>query len=135
MGKSVFFIDDDHTFLFVVKNVCKKIEAIDHLNTANNGQEALDKVQSWLDAGEQLPDIMFVDINMPVMDGITFLAKFKELKVQNSSLEQIKVVSVLTSSDQESDKNKIMDLGVTDAYTIKPKGMDELINIVSSFVK
>lgn len=125
MTKSVLFIDDDETFLYVLERTAKKIENISDVYLAKNGKEALDMLKSWQGMGEKLPNVMFVDINMPVMDGFEFLERFKKQREELECLKRIVPVVMLTSSHHESDKEKALSTGVVEKYIIKPAGIEE----------
>ena len=93
--KNIFLVDDDaddHLFFTTAINV---IDKSIKCSVASNGLEALTK----LNALEMLPDIIFLDINMPVMNGFEFINKLKAEK----SLRGIPVV-VLSTSDKEADR-------------------------------
>jgi CheY-like chemotaxis protein len=92
--KSIFLIDDDEDdrdfFLEVIGNIYPSASC----EIARNGREGLDH----LDGAAKLPDIIFLDLNMPLMNGKQFLANIK----QDSRLQHIPVVILSTSSDSQT---------------------------------
>lgn len=70
----IFLIDDDEDDHFFFKEVIESINPALHCDTATDGKIALDK----LNATTYLPDIIFLDLNMPVMNGFDFLIKIKK---------------------------------------------------------
>lgn len=60
-------IDDEPLAVSVLENYCKEIQEIEVLQTFNNAVAAATFVQ------EQQPDLIFLDINMPILDGLSFL--------------------------------------------------------------
>jgi len=72
----VLAIDDDDTLLFIMKRFLNKTGRVSEIRTASNGQEGLKVLEddSWV------PDLIFLDINMPVMNGWDFLEIFNEMK-------------------------------------------------------
>lgn len=92
--KVIFLVDDDVDDLEIFCNALDGIGLDAVCFTATNGQEALQKLTS----GEVKPDIIFLDLNMPLMNGKQFLTQIK----QKPGLDKIPVVILSTSSDPES---------------------------------
>jgi two-component system alkaline phosphatase synthesis response regulator PhoP len=92
------------------------------LITATNGQEALNKIQS------EQPDLILLDLNMPIMDGFTVLAKVKE----DPNLRDIPVIII--SSEQES-KSVVKGIkqGAED-YLTKPVNAGLLVKKVKEYL-
>ncbi len=91
---------------------------------AENGLQALNTMKS------QTPDLILMDIRMPVMDGIEATKKIK----QESALSKIPVV-VLTASATKEERERIETLSIFDDYIIKPIDVDDFINKVESILK
>jgi len=126
MAKSLFFIDDDEIFLYLLERTCKKIKTVTKVYTAMHGKDGLDKIDSWLANKTPLPNIMFVDVNMPIMDGFEFLAKFKKKREESVELKKIIPLVMLTSSQQASDKERARETGIIEKYIIKPSDTKEM---------
>ncbi len=71
MGVKVLVVDDSTMMLKMIKNIVSADPDIDILADAVNGEEALEKVK------EINPDVVLLDIEMPVMDGIEFMKRLK----------------------------------------------------------
>lgn len=91
---------------------------------AENGLQALNTLKS------QTPDLILMDIRMPVMDGIEATKKIK----QESALSKIPVV-VLTASATKEERERIETLSIFDDYIIKPIDVDDFINKVESILR
>ncbi len=76
-------------------------------------QDALDYLK-WSKASGEIPEVIFLDLNMPEMDGWDFIDAFKKL-----NLSDTKVV-ILTSSISANDKNKAHSYSEISAYIAKP---------------
>lgn len=126
MSKKILFIDDDINFLYLLNRVSRRIEGIAECLTAENGQEALDLLINLAEEKKDLPDLMFIDINMPVMDGFEFLSKFKDLHEKFELMRKIKPIIMLTSSKQNSDKKKALETNLVSEYIIKPAGVENI---------
>ncbi|MEP7168524.1 MAG: response regulator [Bacteroidota bacterium] len=78
--KSIFLVEDDKDDQFFFTQALSKIANANLFAIANNGKEAIDKLES----STTLPDIIFMDINMPLMNGIECLAEItKTIKTQH----------------------------------------------------
>ncbi len=70
---TVLVIDDEDNWCYVTKILLQDTGAVKRVLTANNGLEALKKLQDSIVNGEKMPELIMVDIKMPVMDGFAFL--------------------------------------------------------------
>lgn len=70
----ILFVDDDEVTLFLYRRLVKTRPGLE-AHFARNGMEALD----WIKESAQQFDLIFLDINMPVMDGYQFLQKHQAL--------------------------------------------------------
>jgi len=114
--KSVLLVDDDEDdrefFLAVLETIDESIRC----ETAENGSVALRNLTD----GHRMPDLIFLDLNMPVMNGKQFL---KEIK-KHEHLENIPVIILSTSSDQAT-ISETARLGAVDFIT-KPNKLSLL---------
>jgi len=98
----------------VILNLEKKVKNID---IANNGKEALDKF------GTSKYDIILMDIQMPVMDGILATKKIREIESGTSTLTPILAI---TANAMSGDRETCLAVGMDD-YISKPFQVDELV--------
>lgn len=91
----ILCIDDDPITLMLSKKVIAKASFSNTITTAKNGQEALDYFDSIIDKPEdnKLPQLIFLDLNMPVMDGWEFLDHFNTEKYSEVNFTKIVVLS------------------------------------------
>ena len=88
MGQKVelaCIIDDDKIYVNLVKKIIEIKKLSENLLVYKNGKEALDYFKDTMEGAtdeEKLPDIIFLDLNMPVMDGWEFLNEFIKIKNQ-----------------------------------------------------
>jgi two-component system cell cycle response regulator len=113
-------VDDSKTIRMIVKRTFAPYEAT--VLEAGNGEEGL------ATAAAEKPDLIILDITMPVMDGVTMLGKLKE----DPELKGIPVIMLTAESGREN-VAFIAKLGVRD-YLVKPFKDEQLIEKVSRVV-
>jgi CheY-like chemotaxis protein len=70
--EKICVIDDDDIYQFLLKKELKSTNLLESTVVFNNGSKAIDYILTAKDAPETLPDVIFLDINMPIMDGWFF---------------------------------------------------------------
>jgi len=111
--KSIYIIDDDPITVFGIRKLLSSIEASKTVNTFSNGKLAIDNLRQIIENEENLPEVIFLDINMPVMDGWQFLEEFITLPLQNKIR-----VNIITSSIDLADKEIWESLNSKTPHTI-----------------
>ena len=126
---NVFVVDDDKIFHFLIKKLLV-INNID-VNPAffENGLDAIEGIKSKINSGENQPDLILLDINMPVLDGWQFLEEFKLIK---SLIQKEITIYVISSSDNCEDRNRAKDFeNEIKDYYLKPIAIDSIKSIFS----
>lgn len=123
-GKNVLLIDDDHICNFINKKALESLGFVKDIHTALNGNEALQLFNNYYQGTIVLPDIILLDLNMPVMDGFEFLEMFRSLNLPNKELVKIIIV---TSSDNPADIARAKEFGIG-RYLQKPLSKESLLN-------
>lgn len=123
----ILLVEDNEGDVRLTREVLKTSKVRNNLIVANNGQEALDclhKVGKY--AGSVRPDLILLDLNLPVMDGKEVLAKIKE----DDDFKRIPVV-ILTTSKAEEDILKTYNLHAN-CFVTKPVDLDQFVHVVKS---
>ncbi|MCE3283313.1 MAG: response regulator [Chitinophagaceae bacterium] len=115
--KVTCLIDDDEIYLFSVKKVLQVHSLTSKVLEFHNGQSAIDYFINNRDAQNELPDVIFLDINMPVMNGWEFIEEFK--KIRASMCKEI-TLYIVSSSIDKSDVDKAKSLSAVNDYLVKP---------------
>lgn len=112
-------IDDDKIYVNLVKKIIEIKHLSENLLIFKNGLEALDYFKVILSnmSEEKLPDIIFLDLNMPVMDGWEFLGEF--IKIKNNFDKKI-TLYVVSSSIDPRDLERAKSFNMVTDYLIKP---------------
>jgi len=93
-------VEDDPAYLFLLKEVIKSVDINLDVISFVNGKPAIDFLSLHVVEADFLPDVIFLDLNMPVMDGWMFLDVFEKLQ---PGLKKPIPVYVLSSSIAEKD--------------------------------
>lgn len=120
----VFVVDDDKIFHFIIKKLLLNNNINIIPSFFENGMEAIEGLKRKLNTGEKQPDLILLDINMPILDGWQFLEEFKILK---KLFKKEIVIYIISSSDNEYDLEKAKGYTeeVTDYY-LKPMSGNEI---------
>lgn len=128
----ILLVDDDDVTNFLSKELLRLNLPNIITYTTQNGQEALHFLAEQ--SSNTLPDVILLDINMPVMDGWDFLYVFETLRLQNEDLEKI-IVFMFTSSVYHEDISKAKSFSSVKNIYSKPldeKNISEIINLIAS---
>ena len=112
----VLLVDDDATN-YIHKFIINEINFAKHIKIVENGQEALNYLKSKNDRDYRRPNLIFLDVNMPQMDGWEFLEHYKRL---DEELIDKMMVVMLTTSLNPDDKANAETIGYIDRYMTKP---------------
>lgn len=123
MEKLKFLVVDDHQLMRQLVSSGLRANGAAEVDMATNGEEALMKVAHRLNLG-QCYDIIFLDWNMPVMDGLEVLTKCRSDK----RMEACAIV-MLTAESEQSQVLRALKAGAT-SYITKPVSVDEIMKKV-----
>ena len=113
----VMLVDDNDTDNFISKRIIEITEFADRVVVKNSGKSALDYLEENKGDMVNVPDLIFLDINMPIVDGFVFLYEFE--KFSDLLKDKCKVV-ILSSSDNKRDIDKIVNNDHVIKFITKP---------------
>jgi CheY-like chemotaxis protein len=121
--KTAAIIDDDQIFVFGTKKLMTSINFCEEIQIYNNGLEALTAFKN----GDKIPEVIFLDLNMPVMDGWQFLEEFQHLPVNGKP-----TIYIVSSSVDPADITRAQEYEEVTSYVIKPITRPRLKEILES---
>ncbi len=123
---SIMLIDDDAATNFYHKIIIQRLNCSNRIEVFDDATEAL----QYLENAEELPDIIFLDINMPKMNGWEFIEEIVK-NGMNEILNDSTIV-VLTTSLNSNDKEKALKYGIISDFRLKPLTKETLLEVMDS---
>ncbi len=119
--KSICIIDDDPIYLMLAKRLISLNQFSNLIFEYRDGNEAYLALKQMHDQGEQMPDMIFLDINMPIWDGWDFLDEIVKLELQDTF-----DVYMVSSSTCLCDKEKAESYPLIKGFLTKPLEIEAL---------
>src|ERR1041385_7806652 len=116
MKKSVLLVDDSTIDSMINEKIISSLGLFKEVHKAENGAQALKIFNLYQSGTAEIPDIILLDLNMPVMDGFGFIQAFQSLTFPRK--ENVLII-IVTSSSNPSDIKLAKSLGVK-YYLTKP---------------
>lgn len=124
----IMLIDDNKIDNFFHERVIKKADAAKTIISVESGEEALDYLKKV--NGNPRPDLIFLDINMPGMNGWEFLEHYRQL---DKSLQSGMVVVMLSTSQNPDDHEMAKTHGILSDFKTKPLTKEMLADILETY--
>lgn len=125
----ILLVDDDDTTNYLNKLLFSRLDVVDTLLVALNGQDALDQIQACgTPGGPAFPSLILLDMKMPVMDGFEFL----EAYVQLPEAQRESVIIMLTTSLNPLDVVRMQDLPIA-GFLTKPLTKDKIYDMLHTY--
>ena len=127
---SILLVDDNETSNFLNERLLRRMAVTDSITVLNNGKQAYDfieKLSRHPEAGDK-PELILLDINMPVLDGFEFLELYQQLP---GTFRKSILVAILSTSSHPQDTQKA---GNFDAhYITKPLTIEKMENLLDIY--
>jgi CheY-like chemotaxis protein len=129
----VLLIDDNPGDNYFNSIIIEEAAICENIKTANDGEQALLYLTKTAEVGQAelypKPDMIFLDVNMPRMDGFEFLSRFEKLDENLKS----KVIVMLTTLNDPEEKEKVLALGIVKEYITKPLDNEILRELITKY--
>lgn len=113
----ILLIDDNEIDNYINNHIIKDNDITEKITTKNSAIDALAFLETIKDDFAEFPDLIFLDISMPKMDGFGFLEEF--IKLPKPSGKECSVI-MLTSSNNPEDRAKALNYDAVIDYFVKP---------------
>ncbi len=130
--KKILLIDDDTINNFIVINKLKNIGLVENTVSVLNGQEGIDYLQKCILENSDFPELILLDINMPILDGWGFLEEFSKLEKTYQNKTSIYMVS---SSVYNEDIERSKKYSSIKMFISKPLVRERLNEIILSKIQ
>lgn len=130
--KNVLLIDDSESDNFYHSRKIKKLGITDNIHICYSGEEALAYLKSELEGVHPQPTLIFLDINMPGMNGWEFLEEYEKLEL---SQQGEVVLTMLSNSIDERDRLRAQEFKSVHGFYSKPLNENYLNSILEGHFK
>ncbi len=120
-----YIIDDDEVILYLTRLLNKDLTFCKQMASFTSSEKALNSLKEAIDNNLQLPSLILIDLNMPVMNGWTFLDELSQLEAGKNI-----PVFIFSSSINQDDFNKAKMYPIVKDYIIKPLTVTKISKIL-----
>jgi CheY-like chemotaxis protein len=127
----ILLVDDDEPTNFLNKMILEDVNCAEAIEVAESGQSALKYLESASENGyPPSPDLIFLDINMPAMNGWEFLEQYSNLDQQHKANVVIVMLTTSLNPDDRAKASKIEDVS---GFETKPLTAEKLQSILNKY--
>jgi len=124
---NILIIDDDDATCLILKAILLKNDIVKTFNFCHSGAEALEFLKQC-EKSQEFPEVVFVDLNMPGMDGFEFIPFYEELFYENQPKTK---VAVVTSSMRSRDKDRSLAFKSVSNFINKPLTNEKILSLAT----
>jgi len=125
-SRKVMVVDDNQIDLYIAEMVMKTTKFADEVICMGSARQALDYLKPLHDRPEELPYLIFLDINMPEMTGFDFLNEYKNLP---ENIRKKCIIMMLTTSLDENDRKLAEENVFVQRFLNKPLDKDKIAQL------
>lgn len=128
--RSILLVDDNDTSNFLNERLLKRMAITNEIKILSNGKSAFDYLeklsQTPASSAETKPEVILIDINMPVVDGFEFLELYQTI---NENFRQDILVAILSTSNHPQDTSRASDFNAY--YITKPLTIEKVETLLA----
>lgn len=125
--KHLTLVDDDDIFVFLTTKAIEQTNLVDLIKVFENGLDALNFLKENKNNIDALPEIILLDLSMPIMNGWQFLEEFTQL---SPTIGKKITIYICSSSISPDDILRAKTISEVSDYIIKPLTKDKLIDML-----
>jgi CheY-like chemotaxis protein len=125
--KNLALVDDDDIFVFLTKKTIQLTNLVNLVKVFGNGLDAINFLKDNRHNTENLPEVILLDLSMPIMNGWQFLDEFTKLK---PALGKKITIFICSSSISHDDITRAKAINEVSDYVIKPITKDKLTDLI-----
>lgn len=129
--KNLTLIDDDDIFVFLTKKAVESTNLVELIKVFGNGLDAINFLKENCYNVDSLPEIILLDLSMPIMDGWQFLDQFTKLIPK---IDKKITIYICSSSISPSDVLLAKKNNAVSDYIIKPVTKEKLIELIKGLI-
>lgn len=114
--KTLAIVDDDRLFVMLTKKVIGQTGLVDNIQVYECGEDVLNYYNSILEPGAEFPEVMFLDLSMPIMDGWQFLERYQKIPTKRKKTK----IFIASSSISPDDISRAKAIDEVTDFIIKP---------------
>lgn len=126
-NKRVWLVEDDPVQVFLIEKYLRSLGMCESVTVYRNGKEAYQSLKDELDQGHSLPDLVLLDLNMPIWGGWDFMDALLQIAPEGKHK-----VYILSSSMSADDTQQAEEFGLGNQYLSKPVRLEQLRLILES---
>lgn len=125
--KTLTIVDDDDIFVFLTTKIIEQTNLVDLIKVFGNGLDAINFLKENKNNVDALPDIILLDLSMPIMNGWQFLEEYNKL---NPTIGKKITIYICSSSISPDDITRAKTISEVSDFIIKPITKDKLIDLI-----
>ncbi len=127
----VMLVDDNDTDNFISKRIIELAEFAERVEVKRSGKSALEYLAEHANNPANIPSLIFLDINMPIVNGFVFLYEYEQL---SSVIHEKCQIAVLSSSDTKRDIDRMLDNKFVIKFITKPLSEESLAELQKKII-
>ncbi|MGK0308277.1 MAG: CheY-like chemotaxis protein [Urechidicola sp.] len=123
-------LDDDKIYQFTLTRIINHNKQAERIITFSDGEKAIQYLTDNIATNENIPDIIFLDANMPIMDGWQFIEEYVRIETE---IKKKVVIVMWSSSVNPIDIERASKISEISKYIIKPMKLEEVKRFFDDF--
>lgn len=128
--KNILLVDDDEATNYIHKRVIMQMNCAENVVVKDSGIDALQYLKTETEGKYPQPDLIFLDVNMPAMDGWEFLEEYNNLTEDQLAKS---IIVMLTTSLNPDDRDKANTIPLISGFLSKPLTEEKMEQVQQNF--